>query len=152
MEPWRKISHWVCDSGRTKNPQQSGHCPPPRPHNGVTLEVGHGMQAWLKAASIGEIRRSPKIARWRFTFNFLVEIASKDDSAYLHAQVADEQQERDANRPPLGALIVDVNIGDCEEHDGSGALRNLLVTTMPSTAHVEYLSKGRGQAYTRSRA
>ena len=26
----------------------------------------------------------------------------------------DEQQERDAYRPPLGALAVDVNIGDCE--------------------------------------
>ena len=27
-----------------------------------------------------------------------------------------------------------------QEHDGSGALRNLPVTTMPSTAHVAYLS------------
>ena len=26
-----------------------------------------------------------------------------------------------------------------EEHDGSGALRNLPATTMPSTAHVAYL-------------
>ena len=50
---------------------------------------------------------------WRFTFDTLVEIASQD-SADLHAQVADEQQERDANGPPLGALVVDMNVGDCE--------------------------------------
>ena len=49
------------------------------------------------------------IARWRFTFNGLVEISSEDDSAKLHAQVADEQ-----HGPPLAALVVDVNFGNCE--------------------------------------
>ena len=86
-------------------------------------------QAQLKAASCGEIRaplfKSPV-----------------DDSEELHAQVADEQQQRDAHRPPLGALVVDVDVGDREvEHDGSDALQNLPVTIMPSTAHEEYLGE-----------
>ena len=71
------------------------------------------MLACLKAASSGEIRRSPSpdgVSRLKV----LVEIASEDDSAELHAQVAEEQQECDSHGPPLGALIVDVNIGDCE--------------------------------------
>ena len=62
-------------------------------------------------------RRDPaftKIDRWRFTFNGPVEITSEDDGTELHAQVADEQQECGAHRTPLGALIVDVNDGDCE--------------------------------------
>ena len=51
-------------------------------------------------------RRDPpfaKIASWRVAFKCLVEIVGGDDSAELHAQVADEQQECDARRPPLGA-------------------------------------------------
>ena len=72
------------------------------------------MLVWLKAASSGEIRRSPDSPKPSFTFDSLVEVASKDDSAFLHAQVADEQHKRDSHRPPLGALVVDVNIGDCE--------------------------------------
>ena len=50
----------LCDSGRTTNPQYSGHFwpwgSPPRPHSGVTPEVGHGMLVWVNAASSGEIR------------------------------------------------------------------------------------------------
>ena len=71
----------------------------------------------VSVAESGIERRGPafsKIARWRFTFNGHVEIASEDDSAKLRAQVADEQQERDPNRPPLGALVADVDVGDCE--------------------------------------
>ena len=63
-------------------------------------------------------RRDPTftpIARWRNTFNSLIEVAGEDDRAELHAQVADEQQECHAHGPPLGALIVDVNIGDGEK-------------------------------------
>ena len=62
-------------------------------------------------------RRDPafaKVARWRFPSDSLAEIASEDDGAELHAQVADEQQESDADGPPLGTLVVHVNIGDCE--------------------------------------
>ena len=61
-------------------------------------------------------RRDPTLvgggAGSEFTLSTLAEVAGKDDSAQLHAKVADKQQERDANRPPLGALVVDVNIGD----------------------------------------
>ena len=32
----------------------------------------------------------------------------------VHARVADEQQQRDAIRPPLGALVVDVHVDDGE--------------------------------------
>ena len=62
-------------------------------------------------------RRDPaitEVAGWCFPFNGHLEIASDGDSAELHAQVADEQHECDAHGPPLGALIVDVNSGDCE--------------------------------------
>ena len=43
-----------------------------------------------------------------------VKITGQDDCAQLHAQVADEQQQRDTNGPPLGALVVDVDIVDRE--------------------------------------
>ena len=62
-------------------------------------------------------RRDPaftKVSRWRVTFNGLVEITSKDDGAELHAQVADEQLECTAHRPPLGTLVVHVDISNCE--------------------------------------
>ena len=66
----------------------------------------------------------------------IIQVAGEDDSEELHAQVADEQQQRDANRPPLGTLVVDVDVGDREvEHDGSDALQNLPATIMPSTVH-----------------
>ena len=55
----------------------------------------------------GPVRRS-------IALGALIKVAAKDDSAQLHAQVADEQQKRDANRPPLGALVVDVDVGDRE--------------------------------------
>ena len=52
MDLWRKRSHWFCDSGRTTNPQHSGHVPPwcsaPGRHSGVAPIVGHGMLAWLE--------------------------------------------------------------------------------------------------------
>ena len=62
-------------------------------------------------------RRDPaltKVARWRSTYNGLVEITSKDDSAELHAQVTNELQECDAHGPPLGTLVVHVDVGDRE--------------------------------------
>ena len=74
-------------------------------------------QTFLGVAEGGLKRRDPavtRIARGGFTFDSLVEVAGEDGSAKLRAQVADEQQERDANRPPLGTLVVDVNIGDGE--------------------------------------
>ena len=63
-------------------------------------------------------RRDPTLlggsARSKFTLGALIQVAGEDDSAQFHAQVSDKQQERDAHRPPLGAVVVDVNIGDCE--------------------------------------
>ena len=53
-------------------------------------------------------------------------------TAMRHAQSADGQQQRGADRPPLGALV-DVNVGD-RDHHGSGAPGDLLVT-MPSMPH-----------------
>ena len=63
------------------------------------------------------------------------------DSTKLQAQIADEQQQRNAELPPLGAPVVNVDVGDREvEADGSCALRNLPVTTTPSSkVHEEYL-------------
>ena len=72
------------------------------------------MLAWLKAASSGEIQRSQKSPAVVSRSKGLVEIAGEDDSAEFHAQVAHEQQDCDAHGPPLGALIVDVNIPNCE--------------------------------------
>ena len=83
------------------------------PYNGVTPKVGHGMLAWRKAASRGEVLRSPSpdgVSR---------STALLKSPAELETQVldqeernTDEQQKRDANRPPLGALVVDVNVRD----------------------------------------
>ena len=71
------------------------------------------MLARLKTASSSRDPALTEIAMWRFTFKGPVEITSEDDSAELHAQVADEQQECDAHGPPLGALVIDVNVVDC---------------------------------------
>ena len=118
MDLWHVINYWFCDPGSTSKPQHSGHMQPRRStpglHNGVTPAAGHGIRAWLKAASSGEILcwfMNPFAAASRSAP--LLKVASKDDSARLHAQVADEQK-RDANRPPLSALVVDVNIRDRE--------------------------------------
>ena len=68
-------------------------------------------------AESGLGRRDPTLvgggALGEFMLCTLVEVAGEDDSAQLHAKVADEQQLLDANRPPLGALV-DVNVGDGE--------------------------------------
>ena len=67
-----------------------------------------------------------------------------DDSAQFYAQVADVQQQRDANRPPLGALAVDVNAGDREI--GARWVRRsaeIASSNHASTAHEENLSEQR---------
>ena len=82
-----------------------------RTTRGPAVHQGHETSAQLKAASNGEIRG------WSMgPFAAVSRLAPllKDDSTQLHAQVADEQQQRNANRPPLGALAVDVNVGDRE--------------------------------------
>ena len=62
-------------------------------------------------------RRDPafaKVASWRVAFNCFVEIADEDNSAELEAQVPNQEEQGNTNGPPLGALVVHVNIGDCE--------------------------------------
>ena len=95
------------------------------PHAAVGLTAGasQGRNTSSRPRNIGVAeggleRRDPTLvgggARSGFTLSTLVDVASKNDSAQLHAKVADEQQKRDENRPPLGALDVDVNVGDRE--------------------------------------
>ena len=48
-----------------------------------------------------------------------------------------QEKQGDAERPPLGALDVDMDVGNLEGRD----LRILPVKTKPSTAHEEYLSE-----------
>ena len=100
------MSHWVCDSGSTTNPQHSGHTL--RYTGSWPQDIGavEGSPEWSDPPLVhGSFRRS-------FALGALVEVAGVDDGAELHAQVGDEQQQRDANRPPLGALVVDVSLGD----------------------------------------
>ena len=81
MEPYRRMSHWDCDSGRTIKRQQSGHLwprgSPPGPHSGMTPEVGHGMLVWLNAASSGEFWRSSRSPDGVFTVNGRVETSAR---------------------------------------------------------------------------
>ena len=44
----------------------------------------------------------------------LLKITRQLDSTKLQAQIADEQQQRNADGPPLGALVVNVDVGDRE--------------------------------------
>ena len=43
---------------------------------------------------------------WKLTFCSLVEVTSKHDRAELLAEIEDEQNQRNADGPPLGALVV----------------------------------------------
>ena len=52
------------------------------------------------------------IARGGFTFDSLVEVAGKHNRTELETQVVDDAQERNAHRPPLGALVVDLDVGN----------------------------------------
>ena len=117
MEPWRKKPLGL----RFRKDQESATFWP-FSTVGVAASTSQRCDGKSRPWDVGDAeggleRRDPaiaKIASWRDAFNGLVEIADEDDSAKLQAQVADEQQECDAHRPPPGALVVDVNIGDCE--------------------------------------
>ena len=80
----------------------------------ATMELTAGAQQWHNAKSRPwnvEVARSV----WRsFALGAFVKIAGKHDRAKLHAQIADEPQQRNADGPPLGALVVDVDGGDRE--------------------------------------
>ena len=55
-----------------------------------------------------------KVRLARFALDFFVKITRQLDSTKLQAQIADEQQQRNADGPPLGALVVDVDVSDRE--------------------------------------
>ena len=69
IDPWPTTSHWVCNSGSTAKPKQSGRFPPlaspPGPQQRFDAESatchGGGLPArsGLKSASSGDIQRSP---------------------------------------------------------------------------------------------
>ena len=83
---------------------------------------GEGRFVWRKAASIGEVLRSPSPDGASLS-DRLVEVTRENERPDLEAQVPDEKQERDAHLPSLRAFVVDVHVGDGKEkHDWSGAL------------------------------
>ena len=97
MDPWRMTNHRFLDSGSTTQPQHSGHLKPwgspsgtPQWRNARSRPRNFGV------AEGGLERRDPTLvgggARSQFTLSTLVQVAGKDDSAQLHAEVADEQQ------------------------------------------------------------
>ena len=65
----------------------------------------------FKLTGAAMVRRSV----WRsFALGSFVEITNQLDSTKLQAQIADEQQQRNADGPPLGAFVVNVDFGDRE--------------------------------------
>ena len=92
----------------------------------VAVDFAAGNQWWSDARSRpwdvgvaggGFERRDPafaKVASWRVAFNCFVEIADEDNSAEIEAQVPNQEEQGNANGPLLGALVVHVNIDDCE--------------------------------------
>ena len=53
-------------------------------------------------------------ARWKFTLRTFIEVSCQDDSAEREAQLVDEEQQGDTNRSPLGATVVDMDVGNRE--------------------------------------
>ena len=51
---------------------------------------------------------------WKVSVCSLVEVTSKHDRAELRAEISDEQNQHNADGPLLGALVVGVDVGDCE--------------------------------------
>ena len=51
---------------------------------------------------------------FKFTFGTLAEVTGEHNRTELEAQVTDEEQQRNAHRPPLDALAVDMDVGDRE--------------------------------------
>ena len=100
------MSDWDCDSGRTIKPHQSGAGTPhrcnakTRPQN-VGIAEG-GFQRRCSALTIAGLC---------FPFIGLVEVSCEHYRTELEAQVLDQEGQRDANRPPLGTLVVDVHSG-----------------------------------------
>ena len=114
MEPWRKVSHCDCDLGRTTKPQQSGHflplvspLGPPQPSNAKRRP----RNVRMAEGSFGR-GSAFTIAGWCFPFNGLVEISCEHRRAELETQVPDQEEQGNADGPPLGTPVVDVDVRD----------------------------------------
>ena len=70
----------------------------------------------MKATSIDERRRCPfGSLAWGLPFDGLVDVAGKHDCTELRAQVADPDQQGNADGNLLGAPVVNVDVGDREK-------------------------------------
>ena len=87
MEPWRVIKHWHCGSGRNHNFQAA--CCREVLHRGPTVAT-----------------RRMSATECRLPVNGLVEVTGKHDCVELRAEVADEQQQRDAHGSRFGAFML----------------------------------------------
>ena len=102
--------------GRTTNLQHSGHVPPwgssPQRRHARRRPWNVGVaQCCFRS---GDAALTVGATCWKFSFCSLVEVTGEHDRAELRAQIADEQNQRNEDGPPLGTLIVDVDVGDCE--------------------------------------
>ena len=77
----------------------------------------------------------------KFALGALVEVASKHHRTEFEAPVKlRSSNAMHTDRLSAHSLLMWILATAKQEHDKLGALRNSQVTTMPSTAHVEYLS------------
>ena len=118
MDLWRMISQWFCDSEsttETANLQATCILGALRrgPHSGVTPEVGHGMLAWLKAASSGEIRRwsAGALEASSRSAPLLKSLVRMTAPSFMQRSRMSRNSAMN-KKPPLGGLVVDVNTGD----------------------------------------
>ena len=76
------------------------------------------LSIWRRTHSIratyrhGTHRQAPQ--RRSFALGAFVKIPRQDDSTKLQAQIADDKQQRNADGTPLGAPVVNVDVGDRE--------------------------------------
>ena len=110
MELWRAINHWQCGSESTTKPIRPLvavrlHTGAPQWRHAVCQPRDADMIAdrFNRALSVGVSSRE-------LPFNGLVEVAGEHDCAQLRANVADEQQQRDAHGSPFGAFIFDLQV------------------------------------------
>ena len=58
--------------------------------------------------------------REKFTFGTLAEVTGEHNRTEPEAQVTDEEQQRNAHRPPLDALAVHMDVGDRDGKSTTG--------------------------------
>ena len=73
------------------------------------------MLSWNVGMAEGGFHRGGSaltIAGWCFPFDGLVEITREHDRTELDSQVTDQEEHGNTDGSPLGALVVDVHVGD----------------------------------------